>query len=110
MGADCDIQLSGGTPALVNDEAVLNATLAAVTRQYGDSSLAPVQGKFQSEDFSFISERVPGCQLLIGSAKPGRKDQLHNGYFDPDERCIGIGAAAIARVALDILAPTPSRT
>ena len=110
MGATCDVQLSGGTPALVNDETVLNATLAAVIRQYGERSLVPVQGKFQSEDFSFFSERVPGCQLLIGSGRAGRQDQLHNGYFDPDERCIGIGTAAIARVALDLLAPPRSRT
>jgi amidohydrolase len=110
MGADCDIKLSSGTPALVNDETVLDAAIAAVARQYGERSLAPVQGKFQSEDFSFISECVPGCQLLIGSSKPGRQDQLHNAFFDPDERCIGIGTAAIARVALEILAPKAPAT
>ena len=106
MGACCDIKLWGGTPALVNDNAILDAVLAAVGRQYGEPSLVPVTGKFQSEDFSFISERVPGCQLLVGSCKPGRHDQLHSAFYDPDERCIGIGAAAIARVALDLLALT----
>jgi metal-dependent amidase/aminoacylase/carboxypeptidase family protein len=104
MGACCDIKLWGGTPALVNDNAILDAVLAAIARQYGDRSLVPVAGKFQSEDFSFISERVPGCQLLIGSCQPDRHDQLHSAFYDPDERCIGIGAAAIARVALDFLA------
>jgi amidohydrolase len=104
MGACCDIKLWGGTPALVNDDAMLDAVLAAVARQYGERSLVQIAGKFQSEDFSFISERVPGCQILIGSCKPGRHDQLHSAFYDPDERCIGIGAAAIARVALDLLA------
>jgi amidohydrolase len=106
MGACCAIKLWGGTPALVNDNAILDAVLAAIARQYGERSLVPVPGKFQSEDFSFISERVPGCQLLIGSCKPGRHDQLHSAFYDPDERCIGTGAAAIARVALDLLALT----
>jgi len=105
MGTCCDIKLWGGTPALVNDNAILDAVLAAIGRQYGERSLVPVPGKFQSEDFSFISERVPGCQLLIGSCKSDRHDQLHSAFYDPDERCIGIGAAAIARVALDLLAP-----
>ena len=104
MGARCDIKLSGGTPALVNDGAVLDAVLGAIARQFGERPIVPVPGKFQSEDFSFISERVPGCQLLIGSCMPGRVDQLHSAFYDPDERCIGIGAAAIARVALDLLA------
>jgi metal-dependent amidase/aminoacylase/carboxypeptidase family protein len=108
MGASCDINLWGGTPALVNDNAILDAVLAAIARQYGERSLVPVPGKFQSEDFSFISERVPGCQLLVGSCKPGRHDQLHSAFYDPDERCIGVGAAAIARVALDFLALTDS--
>lgn len=110
MGASCVVTLSGGTPALVNNEAVLNAVLAAVARQFGEQALISVQGKFQSEDFSFISERVPGCQLLIGSSKPGHQDQLHNAFYDPDERCIGLGMAAIVRVALDILAPVSRAT
>lgn len=103
MGTSCSIKLSGGTPALVNDNAILNAALAAITRQYGEHSLVPVPGKFQSEDFAFISERVPGCQLLIGSCKPGRHDQLHTSSYDPDERCIGTAAVALARIALDFL-------
>jgi amidohydrolase len=108
MGASCGIKLWGGTPALVNDNAILDAALAAIARQYGEQSLVPVPGKFQSEDFSFICERVPGCQLLLGSCQPGRHDQLHSASYDPDERCIGVGAAAIARVALDFLALTDS--
>jgi amidohydrolase len=110
MGASCVVTLSGGTPALVNNETVLNAVLAAVARQFGEQALIPVQGKFQSEDFSFISERIPGCQLLIGSSKPGHQDQLHNASYDPDERCIGLGVTAIVRVALDILAPVSRAT
>jgi metal-dependent amidase/aminoacylase/carboxypeptidase family protein len=106
MGACCDIKLSGGTPALVNDNAILNVVLAAIARQYGEPSLVPISGKFQSEDFSFMSEQVPGCQLLIGSCKAGRQDQLHSTSYDPDERCIGIGATGIARVALDLLVLT----
>jgi len=104
MGARCDIKLWGGTPALVNDNVILDAVLSTIARQYGERSLVPVPGKFQSEDFSFISERVPGCQLLIGSCRPGRRDQLHSVFYDPDERCIGVGAAAIAHIALDFLA------
>lgn len=105
MGAGCVVTLSGGTPALMNDETVLDAVIAAVARQFGEQALVQVQGKFQAEDFSFISERVPGCQLLIGSSKPGHQEQLHNAFYDPDERCIGLGMAAIVRAALDILAP-----
>ena len=54
-------------------------------------------------DFSYFSERIPSCQLLIGASQPGRDDRVHNSDYQPDERCIGLGVAALSRAALDIL-------
>ena len=55
--------------------------------------------------FCADADLVPGFQLRVGSAQPGRADKLHNSDYQPDERCIGLGVQALSRAALEILAP-----
>ncbi|MDP9095187.1 MAG: amidohydrolase, partial [Pseudomonadota bacterium] len=47
--------------------------------------------------------RVPSCHLLVGASQPGRHDRVHNSDYQPDERAIAAGVAALSRAALDIL-------
>lgn len=103
MGVEADITYHRGAPALVNDDGVVDATVAAVTRQFGADRIEQLEGRFGAEDFSYFSDRIPACQLLVGSSQPGRQDRVHNSDYQPDERCIGQGVAALARAALDIL-------
>ena len=104
MGVTCDINYLRGAPALVNDDGVVDATISAVSAQFGKETLEQLEGRFGAEDFSYFSERIPSCQLLVGSSQPGRNDRVHNSDYQPDERCIGLGTAALVRAALDILA------
>lgn len=103
IGVRCDITYHRGCPALVNDDAVVDRTVRAVAAQFGESTLEQLPGRFGAEDFSYFSERIPSCQLLVGSSQPGRQDRVHNSNYQPDERCIGLGVAALSRAALDIL-------
>jgi len=103
MGVECEISYIRGAPALVNDDGVVDMTTQAVVAQFGEAVLDQLQGRFGAEDFSYFSERIPSCQLLIGASQPGRDDRVHNSDYQPDERCIGLGVAALSRAALDIL-------
>jgi amidohydrolase len=91
-----------GVPPMVNDDRVIDPTVAAVKKQLGDvvEQGEPTLG---AEDFALMAELVPSFQLRIGSGQPGRKDRLHNSGYQPDERCIGLGVQAVARAALEIL-------
>ncbi|MCB8882144.1 amidohydrolase [Acidisoma cellulosilytica] len=104
MGVTADISYQRGAPALVNDDRVVDATIAAVGAQFGDDQLEQLEGRFGAEDFSYFSDLIPSCQLLVGASQPGRQDRVHNSHYQPDERCIGLGTAALVRAALDILA------
>jgi len=42
--------------------------------------------------------------LRVGSGAPGRADHLHNSAYQPDEACIALGAQALARAAMELLA------
>ncbi len=104
MRVTCAVDYHRGVPSLVNDDAVLEPTVAAVRKQFGDMVLEG-QPSLGGEDFALLAELVPGFQLRVGSGAPGRNDKLHNSDYQPDERCIGLGVQALARAALEILAP-----
>jgi amidohydrolase len=103
MRVSCAVSFSDGTPPLLNDERVLEASVAAVRAQLGDV-IAEGEPSLGAEDFALMAERVPAFQLRVGSGQPGRSDQLHNSSYQPDERCIGLGAQALSRAALELLA------
>jgi amidohydrolase len=99
----CEVDYRRGVPSLRNDEGVLNRTVAAVRNQFGDvvSEFEPSLG---GEDFALMADLVPSFQLRVGSSQPGRSDRLHNSAYQPDERCIALGVAALSRAALELLA------
>jgi amidohydrolase len=103
QGVTCEVTYVRGAPALVNDDGVVDAVARSVAAQFGADSVRQYDGRFGAEDFSYFSERIPSCQLLVGSSQPGRNDQVHNSDYQPDERCIGLGVAALARTAVDML-------
>lgn len=103
MRVRCEVKYHRGVPALVNHDRVLDPALAAVRHQFGDDAISEGVPNMGAEDFALMAELVPSFQLRIGSSQPGRRDQLHNSDYQPDERCIGFGAQAVARAALEIL-------
>ncbi len=92
-----------GVPPTLNADRVLDGAVAAVRRQLGEVFDAgePSMG---AEDFAMIAARVPSFVLRVGSGAAGRDDHLHNSSYQPDEACIGLGAQALARAAVELLA------
>ncbi len=91
-----------GVPPTLNADSVLEPSVAAVRRQLGDV-FAPGQSSMGAEDFAMIAARVPSFVLRVGSGAAGRDDHLHNSSYQPDEACIGLGAQALARAAVELL-------
>jgi amidohydrolase len=102
MRVSCEVDYRRGVPSLVNDDKVLEPTVAAVRKQFGDVAQEG-QPSLGGEDFALLADLVPGFQLRVGSGAPGRADKLHNSDYQPDERCIGLGVQALSRAALEIL-------
>jgi amidohydrolase len=102
MRVRCEMDYQRKVPPLMNDDGVLDRTMAAVRAQFGDV-VDEGEASMGSEDLSAFAARVPAFQLRIGSGAPGRDDRLHNAGYQPDERCIGLGVQAISRAALELL-------
>jgi amidohydrolase len=92
-----------GVPAMVNDDGMLDRTMASVRRQFGDDVAIEREPVMGGEDFAFVAQKVPSFMLLVGSGAPGRADKLHNSRYQPDERCIALGVRALSAAAADIL-------
>lgn len=99
----CDCEWLPGVPPTLNADKVLEESVTAIHRQLGDV-FVPAEPTMGAEDFALISARVPSFVLRIGSGAPGRRDHLHNSGYQPDEACIALGAAALARAAMDLAA------
>jgi amidohydrolase len=91
-----------GVPPTVNDDRVLEASVAGVQRQLGEV-FVPCEPSMGAEDFATIAALVPSFVLRVGSGAPGRADHLHNSEYQPDERCIALGAQALASAAMELL-------
>ena len=64
----------------------------------------PIMG---AEDFSFFQQQIPGLYVFVGVRKPGASLEEyapnHSPRFHVDERCLLLGARALAGAALDML-------
>jgi amidohydrolase len=89
------VELTSGGAAVVNDEAVVDRTVAALKGAFGDAKVLAVPPITASEDFSeFVNAGVPSMFFFVGvlapedvaaSMKPGGKPLAfnHSPYFAP---------------------------
>ncbi|TPG22880.1 amidohydrolase [Variovorax guangxiensis] len=112
------VTLVAAGSAVVNDEAVVGRTVAALKRSFGDRQVVQVPPNPASEDFSeFLDAGVPGMFFSIGglspdevlaSMKPGGKPLPvnHSPYFAPvPEPSIKTGVEAMSVAVLTAMAP-----
>ncbi|HEY7495010.1 MAG TPA: amidohydrolase, partial [Candidatus Tectomicrobia bacterium] len=95
-----------GYPAMVNDEAFTRQAMASVTALLGEPAIAHLPTpQLGGEDFAFFAQRVPSLMFRLGvrNEAKGIVHAVHSSRFDLDEDALPIGAAALARVAMDYL-------
>jgi metal-dependent amidase/aminoacylase/carboxypeptidase family protein len=111
------IELAPGGLAVVNDEAVVGRTVAALRGAFGDSKVVAVPPITASEDFSeFVNAGVPSMFFFVGvlapeevaaSKKPGGKPIAfnHSPFFAPvPEPSIKTGVEAMSVAVLTTMA------
>lgn len=100
--ATASLEELSNVPAVICDEGLnrlLSASLREVSSELRFSDTFHAMG---SEDFAFISERVPSCYYALGCAPcdPSKAVGPHNPKTVFDEACLPIGAACYAQAAL----------
>jgi len=105
--AEASFTLIEGCPSVVNDEAVINDVRKILTDAFGPRTVPGLeilgeQKMNGSEDFSYISQRVPSAMLIIGagSQEEGYPYTVHHPKVTFNEDILSQGAAAFALIAL----------
>jgi amidohydrolase len=103
--ARCEVKLSPGYPSLVNDDAMTALVQAAASSLLGeDRVLVFNEPSMGAEDFSYYLEKAPGSFFKLGAgSSPASRYPAHHPLFDLDEACLPVGAAVLAKVALECL-------
>jgi len=60
-----------------------------------------------AEDFGFFTQETSGAMFYLGSKIEGDVRYGHQSRFDIDERCLPIGAALLAQIAISALQQKP---
>lgn len=95
------------TPVLVNDDACLKRVEEALDRLMGRERRVTAEPTMAGEDFSVYLQRVPGCFFWLGSGPETGAEHaygLHHPRFTLHEKCLPVGAAALAAIAMERLA------
>lgn len=99
-----ELDVEDGYPVLVNHPGFTKRAAEVLKQKFAVNDSADVN--FGAEDFSYYLEKVPGVFMFLGcrNEKKGIAAVNHSDRFDIDEDCLGIGADALATLALDFLA------
>jgi hippurate hydrolase len=96
------VTLIEGAPALVVDREVTTTVLGALKGALGDSVVSAAETDISkisgSEDFAFVTEKVPGTMLMLGagSIEEGYTFPMHHPKISFNEVVLSKGAAAYA--------------
>jgi amidohydrolase len=110
MGGDYRLSIKRGYPALINTPKLTTFARETIADLLGAEAVEKVKPEMGAEDFSFYTQRVPGCYLTLGVGGPGEPPRpLHHPSFDIDESALPFGAAVLAQLAIGYLEEQPLR-
>jgi amidohydrolase len=104
LGGDFELTIYPGYNPVVNDPAMTALVHHLGVDLLGVENVREAPLEMGGEDFCYFSEKAPGCFFMIGGATPGEAlRRHHHPLFDVDERCLPLGAALLAEVAVRFL-------
>ncbi len=104
-GATATIDYHYGTLPVINDEKSSALAMEVITQQFGYDAIMADRPTTGGEDFSFYTEKAPGCFVFLGTANPEADSEWahHHGRFNVDETTLKQGAELYAQYALAYL-------
>lgn len=97
-GARAHVDFQYGSPAVVNDERIVDHLEETIRRVFdGDAVYNVPQPSMGAEDFAHYVARIPGALLRVGTfSGPRTSFPLHDAHFDIDERALAPTAHLMA--------------
>ena len=103
-GATAEVKIRRGYPVLVNDKDAVECVWAAA-RSIGftPDRLMTLPGQGGGEDFAYYTQKVPGAFVFLGGGNESKTCHFphHHPKFNIDEDALPLGAALLAKLALN---------
>jgi len=103
LGGDYTLHIQPGYPATCNAQPLVELVRQATTDLAGAAALKELEPQMGAEDFSLMSEVVPGAMFMTGVEIAGDTRLHHSEYFDLDESGLSLGVAVMAETACRFL-------
>lgn len=105
LGAEVDIELAVGYPALYNYPAEAGLVRRSAAAYVGEENVVDLDLWFASEDFAWYLREIPGAFYRIGTRNETRGivHGLHTPRFNIDENALRIAPGFMAFLALEYL-------
>lgn len=103
---DYKIEVLSNVSAVSCDSEMVNSCLESIRNLSSSIKTYPLYHVMGSEDFAFISEKVPSAYFCIGAGAENKSQWVgqHNPKVLFNEKCLPLGAAVYAKTAIDWLA------
>lgn len=101
-GAEIDVNIVKGYPALYNNPELYHSAKAKMIAYLGADNVIELPQRMTAEDFSYYSQRVPAFFYRLGTAgRDGSKSaKVHTSTFDIDEEALLHSIGLMAWIAL----------
>ena len=107
FGGDYSLTIERGFPSMYNDPEVVELICQTASEMLGEDKVAPSDAEMGAEDFSYMSQLVPGAMFWLGVKIDDTPRPAHSPIFDISEDALPIGAALLAEVACRLLKSPP---
>ena len=103
-GVEIKMQHTRGVPPVINAPEATALIEDAARREFGSASIELTPQSMGGEDFAWMTQKVSGAMLRLGTRTPGGKTfDLHRGDYSPDEGSISVGVRLMAAAALQAI-------
>ncbi len=104
FGAKIELHYKDGYPPVINDNQITEKAKIAAEKIAGINNVQNPYLSMGGEDFSYFSNKVPGCFFFLGSAPKNKKlmsTPQHCSHFDIDEEAMLVGSSIFVELALN---------
>lgn len=103
FGVTCDLKYKDGYPVNYNNEKLTETFVKTAESIFEDENVIyPIPPFMGAEDFSYFSQKVPGCFFMLGSGNRSKNivNSVHDPLFDVDEECLKHGVAIMTGIVM----------
>ncbi len=106
MGGSAEVVWLPGSPAVVNDAAMVERFRQVARQVVGEEGVLEVPPVMGGDDMAEFLNRCPGVYFWLGAGDPDpsrNRPHHHPGFWIDDERALPLGVELLVRTVLDFL-------